>query len=61
MTRDSDLDIPNQPLVDRKKKQHTKKVKKSADSSQRFNKVQRKRQMANARIRDMEEEMEDWY
>jgi len=61
MRNDNDLDIPNQPLVDRKKKSHGKKVKQHGDSAQRFNKVQRKRQMTSARLRDLEDEIDEWY
>lgn len=55
------IEIPDQPLVDRKRKNHMKRAKGDFDAGQRINKVQRKQQMMSARIRDMEEEIDDWY
>lgn len=52
-----DLEIPNAPLVERKKKAHKKREKKKADPTQRFGRVNRRQQLRQMRLRDYEEEM----
>lgn len=52
-----EVEIPNAPLVERKKKQHDKKVKKKVDLTQRFGRVNRRQQLRQMRLRDYEEEM----
>lgn len=52
-----ELEIPNAPLIERKKKAHKKRESKKVDKAQRFGRVNRRNQLRQMRLDDYEDEM----